>query len=766
MARRLPAAVLCQQPAALSPALQAASGGPLVALHSLTAVVASGPYGCWAGLAALLAPLRAARRGRRLADARRSRRQLRVEATSSAVPGTEVKSQAPQQALGARVAKRAGDLVIAITNPLGEEADERLPQVGDSVQFHGGAVGHVIALSDLCFAAALADAAEVVAEGESYVILPKSKVPKPARPMITMPEAGGQVVDLTGEPFREAGRPTTPEDTDRTTVSWFNEMIGLIRRQRIDAPLHAGVMGLDAFVPIGRGQSMLLRLPARVTPDELRQFVAHIVKAQAGNDVQSVTATATAADGRRLQELLQGTDALSRFTIVAGHSETGASLGEAVLAMNAACAVAEVHRDSGKDALLLLDLEPLHRMFSVLTEVATKEGLADIANKDQNEEIGKLSDDLGVELWKYVARKNAVTARRRTFLGCFLQRAGRMSEERGGGSLTLIALARLKDDSKLSRLELEAKLKNLKQMNLDEAMRRRVVEKVEEQLVQLGEDGGSNGVPDDFIEEAKAVTDGHVVFADASVREGACPRWCVDLKESVARGITAYSVQSRPLHILKSLNLKMYLMHREEDGEVIDLDNGGPCLDNGPLLALMQQPVGDVLSPADEAALLLLALDDAERSAGARPLAEEALALLARARVRRESEEEQGAFRAEVASWAEAQQRQTPGAKSFADIEGFVESLADALGLRPLERKRVLAAAAESEVGAASGAREAKAVSQDAGVRYASLRERLGFLRLPEVAGELLDALMEDGASDQEVAQLLAALQMRISGEA
>ena len=36
-----------------------------------------------------------------------------------------------------------------------------------------------------------------------------------------------------------------------------------------------------------------------------------------------------------------------------------------------------------------------------------------LAAEDQNDEIDKLTDDLGVELWKYVAKKNANSSRRR-----------------------------------------------------------------------------------------------------------------------------------------------------------------------------------------------------------------------------------------------------------------------------------------------------------------------------------------------------------------
>ena len=58
-------------------------------------------------------------------------------------------------------------------------------------------------------------------------------------------------------------------------------------------------------------------------------------------------------------------------------------------------------------------------------------------------------------------------------------------QDRGGGSLSLLAFARLKDTSRLSRLELEAKMRNLTQMELEEGTRQRALEKLQKQLAEL-----------------------------------------------------------------------------------------------------------------------------------------------------------------------------------------------------------------------------------------------------------------------------------------
>lgn len=172
-----------------------------------------------------------------------------VRAEAPASTGTAAPAAGNVPAVGegpdarARIAKRVDDVVIVVASPLGEGDEDRLPDVGDSVRFSGGAVGHVIALSDLCFAAALGSTDDEAAEGESYTILPKA-----LKPTVAVPEGASALIDARGEPLSaEAGA----AKAEQARVGWFGEIVTLIRRQRIDTPLHAGVAALDSFVPIG-----------------------------------------------------------------------------------------------------------------------------------------------------------------------------------------------------------------------------------------------------------------------------------------------------------------------------------------------------------------------------------------------------------------------------------------------------------------------------------------------------------------------------------
>jgi F0F1-type ATP synthase alpha subunit len=264
-----------------------------------------------------------------------------------------------------------GDIMIGAYDPLkvwcsaqrsSEDSIMFVPEVGDAVRMKCGGLGYVVGVSDLCFAVALSDVSMVVEEGDPIEFLPKS-----ARPTIVLPETGGVVVDLAGNVLWDGSEEPRAADESREKLFLFNEMVPLIQRQRINAPLHAGVMALDCFVPIGRGQSMLMRMPSNAKAEHLREFIAHIVEAQECGDVWSVVPVSTPELGRPLVEAVRegSPSAAERLVVVAALS---GRVGENVLVKNAAMSLAENIRDRGGNSLVLLDMEPMYQAWSSLTE--------------------------------------------------------------------------------------------------------------------------------------------------------------------------------------------------------------------------------------------------------------------------------------------------------------------------------------------------------------------------------------------------------------
>jgi len=163
----------------------------------------------------------------------------------------------------------------------------------------------------------------------------------------------------------------------------------------------------------------------------------------------------------------------------------------------------------------------------------------------------------------------------------------------------------------------------------------------------------------------------------------------------------------------------------------------------------MQQPVGDVLSVEDEAVMFLLALDDAMVAAVSRPLVEAATELLARARVRSSPE-----LSAAVRLWAEQTCQMGEALEPTA--------LADALDLRPLERKRLLATTAAAEPAEAVVAAQLESgTSRSAALRrrYVSLRARLWGLQAHQ--GEALQALA-NASTNKELLECLEGLRAAV----
>lgn len=613
-----------------------------------------------------------------------------------------------------------------------------MPEVGNTVRFASGAIGYVVALADLCFAAAVdREAGGEAKQGDTWRILRDSP-----QPTILRPSEGGKVLDIRGQ---TSDADTKKQEDGDSHSLWFREMTGINSRTRIDTNLHTGVIALDAFVPVGRGQSMLLQLPPGVQPPQLRAYMTHVVQAQSSSDIHSFMAAASHAEAAGVFNSLGEADGAKKLTVVAAGSD--ACIGELVLAQNAAMSLAEAHRDDGGNALVLLDLEPLYKVWTILDELAASEELSNTAQTMIPD-----NQDQSLRIWKYVASKNAGSGRRRSFLGCFLQRAARIAERNGGGSLTLLACGVGRDVSQLSIEQLDVKMNNLQAMNLDETTRQRAMAKLEASMAEERQQSVT-GVTEDFLEEAKATTDGHVVFEEGGLSQDGKPRWSVDLKQSVSRGVSCASVQDPYFDQIGSLRLKAFLINLDSESELMeDRETDGAKFDCSPIVALLRQPVGDVFSVEECAAMFLVAVETARRAAAARPLLTAALSLLSKARVRSADEQALRELVSHVRRWSEVTWDEGKSVSNL--LLDNLETLANALELKPLERKRLDTTAAEE------GALEKEAdpsLLEDRSLCYDQLRSRFDSIRPTLPKG--LDA---GSASEEELSMLISFIRSNI----
>jgi len=160
-------------------------------------------------------------------------------------------------------------------------------------------------------------------------------------------ELFGRVVNPLGEPLDEAG----PVDTERTMPL---EVIapGVVKRQPVSEPLLTGIKAIDAAIPIGRGQRELI-IGDRQTGKT--QIAIDAIVNQRGGDVKCIYVAIgqKMADVRRLQSTLQQHGALEYTCIVVATASDPAAL--QYIAPYAGCAIGEAVRDAGGHALVVYD---------------------------------------------------------------------------------------------------------------------------------------------------------------------------------------------------------------------------------------------------------------------------------------------------------------------------------------------------------------------------------------------------------------------------
>jgi len=215
----------------------------------------------------------------------------------------------------------------------------------------------------------------------------------------------GRVVDPLGRPL-DGGPP--PVAVRRDPIERAAPEI--IDRELVTEPLHTGVLVVDAMVPIGRGQRELI-IGDRSTGKSALGLDA--ILAQRDSDVVCVYAAVgqkASAVGRLIEEV-KASGPLARTIFVVAEADDPPGL--QWIAPYAACTMAEYFRDKGGHALLVIDdlskHAVVHREISLL-----------------------LRNPPGREA--YPGDVFYLHAR-------LLERAAKLSKEKGGGSLTALPIA-------------------------------------------------------------------------------------------------------------------------------------------------------------------------------------------------------------------------------------------------------------------------------------------------------------------------------------
>ena len=217
-------------------------------------------------------------------------------------------------------------------------------------------------------------------------------------------ELVGRVVNALGEPIDGKGELAAAE---RWPVE--RPAPGVIDRQPVDTPVATGIKAIDALVPIGRGQRELLIGDRQIGKTAIA--IDTIIN-QKGKNLTCIYVAIgqTATSVARVAALLEEYGALEHTIIVSATAAEPAAL--QYLAPYAACTMGEWFMEQGEDALVVYD-------------------------------------DLSKHAWAY--REISLALRRPPGREAYpgdvfylhsrlLERAARLSQEKGGGSLTALPI--------------------------------------------------------------------------------------------------------------------------------------------------------------------------------------------------------------------------------------------------------------------------------------------------------------------------------------
>ena len=275
---------------------------------------------------------------------------------------------------------------------------------GELLRFPGGLVGIVLNLEEDNVGAAVFGDDRVVREG-STVELTGQIVSVPTGPALL-----GRVVDALGRPIDGEG-PIPQENISPVDV----KAPGIIPRKSVHEPLQTGLKAIDTMIPIGRGQRELI-IGDRQTGKTAVAIDAIINQREFKDDPERKMHCIYVAIGQKQSTVAQVVDKLKRFgaweytTVVSATAAEPAPL--QFLAPYTGCTIGEYFRDNGMHALVIYD--------DLSKQATAYRQLSLLLRRPPGREA-------------YPGDVFYLHSR-------LLERAAKMSDERGGGSLTALPI--------------------------------------------------------------------------------------------------------------------------------------------------------------------------------------------------------------------------------------------------------------------------------------------------------------------------------------
>ncbi len=209
------------------------------------------------------------------------------------------------------------------------------------LEFPGGILGMVLNLEADNVGVAVLGAVTHIKEGD--IVKRTGKIAQ-----VPVGEALlGRIIDATGAPLDGKGPIETTEFRRIEMVA-----PGVIQRQPVNEPMYTGLKAIDAMTPIGRGQRELVIGDRQIGKTAIC-VDAIIRQKETGVKCIYVAIGQKKSTVAQVVEKLKQHDAMSYTCVVAGCASDPATL--QYIAPYAGCSIGEYFRDRGQDALIIYD---------------------------------------------------------------------------------------------------------------------------------------------------------------------------------------------------------------------------------------------------------------------------------------------------------------------------------------------------------------------------------------------------------------------------
>lgn len=212
---------------------------------------------------------------------------------------------------------------------------------GELVEFSSGVKGMVLNLEDETVGVVVLGKDKEIKEGDSI---------KRTEKIVQVPVGEGllgRVVDVLGNPLDGKG-PIEAKEQRMIEV----KAPGIIARKSVHEPLQTGIKAIDSMIPIGRGQRELI-IGDRQTGKTAIAIDTIINQAREGVKCVYVAIGQKNSTVAQVVEKLRQANALEYTTIVVASASDPAPL--QYLAPYSGCAMAEYFRDTGRHGLIIYD---------------------------------------------------------------------------------------------------------------------------------------------------------------------------------------------------------------------------------------------------------------------------------------------------------------------------------------------------------------------------------------------------------------------------